>query len=139
MFASVGTVVSNAIQAFIGRDAIIYSLAAIGLNLHFGYTGLLNFGQVGWMAVGAYGLAIAVLSFGWPLWAAILFGFACSAALSMLLGLPTLRLRADYLAIVTVAAGELVRVIARAAALSDVTGGSSGLPGRGDPPFNSGF
>jgi neutral amino acid transport system permease protein len=139
MFGSLSSVLTDSLQAMVGRDAIVYAIAAMGINLHFGYTGLLNLGQVGWMAVGSYGMSIAVLSFGWPLWLAMLFGFACSLGLSLLLGVPTLRLRADYLAIVTVAAGELVRVVARAAALSEVTGGSSGLPGRGDPPYNSGF
>ena len=48
--------------------AIVYALAAIGLNIHFGYTGLLNFGQVGFLAVGAYGLAITVVYFDLPFW-----------------------------------------------------------------------
>lgn len=139
MLAAVTDVLGEALQAGIGRDAIVFALAAIGINLHFGYTGLLNFGQVGWMAVGAYGMGIAVLDFGWPLWAAVVFAMAMSVVFSAILGVPTLRLRADYLAIVTVAAGELVRIVARAASLSEVTGGSSGLPGRGDPPFNSEF
>ncbi len=46
----------NTLAAAVGRDAIIYALAAIGLNVHFGYTGLLNFGQVGFMAIGGYGV-----------------------------------------------------------------------------------
>ena len=55
-----GNIFTAAFQSAIGPDAAIYALAAIGLNVHFGYTGLLNFGQAGFMAVGAYGLAASV-------------------------------------------------------------------------------
>ncbi len=122
-------IISNTLRAGISASAIIYALAAIGLNLHFGYTGLLNFGQVGFMAAGAYGLGITTYTYGWPLWAGILAGLAAGVVLALLLGAPTLRLRADYLAIVTIAAGEIIRIIVRAAVLRDVTGGSNGLNG----------
>jgi neutral amino acid transport system permease protein len=134
---------SNALESAIGRDAMVYALAAIGLNLHFGYTGLLNFGQVGFMAVGAYGVGISVLEFGWPLWAGVLVGLVGAVLLALVLGIPTLRLRADYLAIVTIAAGEILRFVFRAAEFRDVTGGSNGLNGfAGDffdaNPFSNG-
>jgi neutral amino acid transport system permease protein len=122
-------IISNTLRAGISASAIIYALAAIGLNLHFGYTGLLNFGQVGFMAAGAYGLGITTYTYGWPLWAGILAGLGAGVLLGVLLGAPTLRLRADYLAIVTIAAGEIIRIIVRAAVLRDVTGGSNGLNG----------
>jgi neutral amino acid transport system permease protein len=122
-------IISNTLRAGISTSAIIYALAAIGLNLHFGYTGLLNFGQVGFMAAGAYGLGITTYTYGWPLWAGILAGLGAGVLLGVLLGAPTLRLRADYLAIVTIAAGEIIRIIVRAAVLRDVTGGSNGLNG----------
>jgi branched-chain amino acid transport system permease protein len=122
-------IISNALRAGITQSTIIYALAAIGLNLHFGFTGLLNFGQVGFMAAGAYGVGITTSSFGWPLWAGILAGLAAGVVLGLLLGAPTLRLRADYLAIVTIAAGEIIRLVVRAAALSDTTGGSNGING----------
>ena len=95
----------------------MYALAAIGLNIHFGYTGLLNFGQAAFLAVAAYGLAITVATFGLPFWIGILVGFAGAVLLALLLGIPTLRLRADYLAIVTIAAAEIVRLIFRSVAL----------------------
>ncbi|HKY65152.1 MAG TPA: branched-chain amino acid ABC transporter permease [Acidimicrobiales bacterium] len=120
---------SNALESAIGRDAMVYALAAVGLNLHFGYTGLLNFGQVGFMAVGAYGVGISVIEFGWPLWAAVLVGIVGAVLLALVLGVPTLRLRADYLAIVTIAAGEILRFIFRAAEFRDFTGGSNGING----------
>src|SRR6478672_1403672 len=106
-------IVADASRAAFGPEAAIYALAAIGMNLHFGYTGLLNFGQVGFMAVGAYGVGIACATFDLPLTVGILIGLAGGVALALLLGAPTLRLRSDYLAIVTIAAGEIIRLIVR--------------------------
>ena len=71
-----GNVISDALRALVGSEAIVYGLAAIGLNVHFGYTGLLNFGQAGFMAVAAYGMATIVTTFGLPFWLGILVGFA---------------------------------------------------------------
>ena len=113
-------ILSNTIRTGIGSTVIIYALAAIGLNLHFGYTGLLNFGQVGFMAVGAYGVGIMTRTYGHPLWAGVLVGIAAGVVLALLLGLPTLRLRADYLAIVTIAAAEIIRLIVRVGAPAEV-------------------
>ncbi|MGH8967376.1 MAG: branched-chain amino acid ABC transporter permease, partial [Actinomycetes bacterium] len=110
-----------------------YALAAIGLNIHFGYTGLLNFGQAGFMAIGAYGVAMGISTFGLSLPVAFLFAIVFTVILALLLGVPTLRLRADYLAIVTIAAAEIIKLFFRSAALSEHTGGSDGLQGR--PPF----
>jgi neutral amino acid transport system permease protein len=124
-----GGIFDATLRALVGREAIIYALAAIGLNMHFGYTGLLNFGQVGFMAVGAYGVAISTLEWDVPLLVAILIGILASVTLALLLGLPTLRLRADYLAIVTIAASEILRFVIAAPTWRDVTGGSDGLNG----------
>jgi neutral amino acid transport system permease protein len=123
------SIIDNTLRNFVGREAIIYALAAIGLNMHFGYTGLLNFGQVGFMAVGGYALAISVLEFGVPLGVGVLIGMAAATALALLLGLPTLRLRADYLAIVTIASSEIFRLMISAPSWRAVTGGSDGLTG----------
>ena len=117
----------NTARAAIGKDAIVYALAAIGLNVHFGYTGLLNFGQAGFLAMGAYGTAITVTYFEQSVWLGILVAILAAVVLALLLGVPTLRLRADYLAIVTIAAAEIFRLIVRAASLRDLTGGSSGM------------
>lgn len=105
-----------------------YALAAIGLNVHFGLTGLLNFGQAGFMLLGAYGFAISTIA-GFPIWAAVLVALACSVVFALILGIPTLKLRGDYLAIVTIAAAEIIRIIGRSTALTDLTGASSGLRG----------
>jgi ABC-type branched-subunit amino acid transport system permease subunit len=90
--------------------ALSFVLAAIGLNVHFGYTGLLNFGQAAFSAVGAYAMAVSIASFDIPLVPALLIGVVAAAILALLLGIPTLRLRADYLAIVTIAAAEILRL-----------------------------
>jgi ABC-type branched-subunit amino acid transport system permease subunit len=106
-----------------------YALAALGLAVHFGFTGLLNFGQAGFMAVGGYAFAITTTEFGWPLWASILATMLGSVLFALLLGIPTLRLRADYLSIVTIAAAEIVRYTVKTPAISSVTGGSDGING----------
>lgn len=104
-----------------------YVLCAIGLSLHFGYTGLLNFGQAAFAALGAYGLAYAVLNWGFEWWQAAIFGLICSVIFAFLLGIPTLRLRADYLAIVTIAAANAFAMAAGSSSMADITGGSAGL------------
>ena len=122
-----GSIFENGVKAAVGDFAAVFALAAIGLNVHFGYTGLLNFGQVGFMAVGAYGIAVAVTYLGVSMWVGLAVGLGASVVLALLLGLPTLRLRADYLAIVTIAASEIVRLLVRSVSLREYTGGSSGL------------
>lgn len=103
-------IIEGALRAGISVSAVYFCLAAIGLNVQFGYAGLLNFGQAAFLAVGAYGFAVAVASFDMPFFVAVAIGLACSGLLALLLGIPTLRLRADYLAIATIAAGEVVRL-----------------------------
>lgn len=90
--------------------ALSFVFAAIGLNVHFGYTGLLNFGQAAFCAVGAYGMGVAVTSFDLPLGVGLLIGILGAVILALILGIPTLRLRADYLAIATIAAAEILRL-----------------------------
>src|ERR1044071_7203080 len=106
------------LESLLNATMIAYALAAIGLNVHFGYTGLLNFGQSAFLGVAAYGL---------PFWLGIVVGLLGAVVLALLLGIPTLRLRADYLAIVTIAAAEIVRLVVRSVALSDTFGGTDGL------------
>jgi len=113
-------------QAF-GPSAIVVCLAAVGLNVHFGYTGLLNFGQAGFMAVAGYGLASFVATWGFSFWVGLLVGVGLSIVLALLLGVPTLRLRADYLAIVTIAGAEIIRFVVGASSLRKYFGGQDGL------------
>ena len=107
---ALGLIFSNALYAAITVNAIGYALIAIGLNVHFGYTGLLNFGQAGFAAIGAYAVAVTIAQYDWPLFAAIPLIFVGGTVLGLILGVPTLRLRADYLAIVTIAAAEIIRL-----------------------------
>jgi branched-chain amino acid transport system permease protein len=118
---------SNAIYAAVGINAIGYCLIAVGLNVHFGYTGLLNFGQAAFAAVGAFSVAIPVARYGWSLWATIPLVFVTATVLALLLGIPTLRLRADYLAIVTIAAAEIIRIFLNSVRFTWLTGGNDGL------------
>jgi branched-chain amino acid transport system permease protein len=85
---------SQALQQGLGPVAAVYCLAAIGLNVHFGYTGLLNFGQAGFMAVGGYAVASFVATWGLGFWLGSLVGLLAAAVLALLLGVPTLGLRA---------------------------------------------
>ena len=105
-----------------------FAIAAIGLNVHFGFTGLINMGQAGFMLIGAYGFAIATIN-GAPFWLATIITILAGVLFALILGIPTLKLRGDYLAIVTIAAAEIVRMVGRASTLNDITGGSNGLPG----------
>ena len=86
------------LSAFFGVNAMYYAIAAIGLNVQFGYTGLLNFGQAGFMACGAYGLGMTAHYFQISFWWGIAIGIGYAVVLGLIMGVPTLRLRADYLA-----------------------------------------
>ncbi|GAA1497327.1 branched-chain amino acid ABC transporter permease [Paeniglutamicibacter kerguelensis] len=121
------TIFTNALTQAVSPITASYALAALGLAVHFGYTGLLNFGQAGFMAVGAYGFAISTLTFGASLPMAILTAIAASVLFAILLGVPTLRLRADYLAIVTIAAAEIIRYVVTTNSLTKITGSANGL------------
>ncbi|WP_370325223.1 branched-chain amino acid ABC transporter permease [Euzebya sp.] len=136
-------VLYDGLRAAIGLEAVVYALAAIGLNIHFGYTGLLNFGQVGFMLLGAYGVAITarpcadvaatqtaaeqIGPCGQPLALGVLVGIGLAVVLALLLGVPTLRLRADYLAITTIAAGEILRFVFRSDSAQALTNSVFGI------------
>ncbi|WP_257423372.1 branched-chain amino acid ABC transporter permease [Nocardioides carbamazepini] len=91
----------------------IYCLVALGLNIVVGYAGLLDLGYVGFYAIGAYTVAI-LTSFhaSWPLLLAIPVGVVAAMVSGIILGAPTLRVRGDYLAIVTLGFGEIIRLVA---------------------------
>src|SRR6266496_1137559 len=113
--------------AGVGPIACYTALAAIGLNMQFGYTGLLNFGQAAFAAMGAYGLAVSVATYGLSFCTGLFIGLPASVLLAVLLGFPALRLRADYLAIVTIAASEIVRLVVRSVRYTATLGGTDGL------------
>jgi ABC-type branched-subunit amino acid transport system permease subunit len=104
------------------------AIAVIGLNIHFGFTGLINIGQSAFMLLGAYGFAISVWH-GLPMVVGIVLGFAAALVFALILGAPTLKLRGDYLAIVTISAAEIIRYVGRSALLTDFTGSAQGIPG----------
>ncbi|HEU5043269.1 MAG TPA: branched-chain amino acid ABC transporter permease [Nocardioidaceae bacterium] len=121
------SLVSQSLQEALGPTAVVYALAAIGLNVNFGYTGLLNFGQAGFMAIGGYTMASFIATWGLPFWLAIVAGLFFTVVLAFILGIPTLRLRADYLAIVTIAASEIIRYTLGSVTLLKWFGGQDGL------------
>jgi branched-chain amino acid transport system permease protein len=114
----------------VGVLAGTYAIFTLGLQLNVGFTGILNFGQAGFMAIGAYAAAILVVRAGWSLWAAMPAAILIAMAAGVLIGLPSLRLRADYFAIVTIAFAEIVRYVAQNA--RELTGGNQGLLGFDD-------
>ena len=130
-----------ALRTSIGVQAATFALAAVGLNLHYGYTGLLNFGVVAFMAAGAYGMAIFFTQ-GWlggSILLAISSGLAFAVIIALSIGLPSLRLRADYLALTTIAIAEVLRISFRSQRLLDLTGGPFGLPSIEDRNANVSF
>lgn len=124
-----GGILNNTAGWLLSPTTIAYALAATGLAVHFGYAGLLNFGMAGFMAIGAYSYAISILSFGLPWWVGILIGMVAATVFALILGIPTLRLRADYLAIVTIAAAEIVRLLFTTTAFGEYTNSADGLGG----------
>lgn len=138
-----GAIFSNTATWLFQPTTIAYALAAVGLSVHFGYGGLLNFGMAGFMALGAYGYAISVLSFHLPWWVGIIIGVLASIVFALILGIPTLRLRADYLAIVTIAAAEILRLLFTTQVFDEYTNSADGLNGyhadfRASNPFPEG-
>lgn len=120
------SLLESILQTAISPVTAAFVIAAIGLNIHFGFTGLMNMGQAGFMLLGGYGFVISVMS-GLGFFPALIISMLCSALFALLLGIPTLKLRGDYLAIVTIGAAEIVRMVARLANLSPITGGPSGI------------
>ncbi len=114
----------------VGIIAGIYGIFALGLQLNVGYTGIVNFGQAGFMAIGAYAMGILVVEAGWSFWLALPASMALAMAAGLLIGLPSLRLRTDYFAIVTIAFAEMIRYTAQNA--RELTGGNQGLLGFDD-------
>jgi neutral amino acid transport system permease protein len=117
---------------FLTISAATYALFSLGLNLQWGVTGLINFGHVAFMAIGAYSTVLLSMQ-GVPIAIAVLIGAGLSALLGLLIGISTLRLREDYLGIVTIGVSELVRLVAKNEAwLTKGTFGVQGYP----VPFN---
>ena len=129
---------NNDHYANIGVNILIFATVALGLNIVVGLAGLLDLGYVAFLGVGAYAAALvsgsAVLRLSgvhFPFWAAALTGAAASLVFGVLIGAPTLRLRGDYLAIVTLGFGEIFRIAVNnldGTSGPDVTNGPNGIP-----------
>jgi len=109
----------------------MYIVLALGLNIVVGQAGLLNLGYVAFYAIGAYTYAILSTTLGLSFWPGLIAGAASAAAFAVLLGMPTLRLRGDYFAIVTLGLGEITRIILNN--WDSVTGGPNGISRIGRP------
>jgi branched-chain amino acid transport system permease protein len=114
----------------VGILAGIYTIFALGLQINVGFTGIQNFGQAAFMAIGAYAMAILVVDHGVSFWLSLPIAILITIAFGLIVGLPSLRLRADYFAIATIAAAEAVRLFALNA--RELTGGAQGTFGFGD-------
>jgi branched-chain amino acid transport system permease protein len=111
-------------------NALLYSILALGLNIVVGYAGLLDLGYAAFFAVGAYTVGILTVTFGWNFWATLPVAVIAAIIMGIIIGGPTLRLRSDYLAIVTLGFGEIVRITARNL---QITGAASGISGIEQP------
>jgi branched-chain amino acid transport system permease protein len=110
----------------IATSALIYVMLCMGLNVVVGYAGLLDLGYIAFFAVGAYVSGILTTVVGLPMWAALPATIVCCIVAGVIIGAPTLRLRSDYLAIVTLGFGEIIRITANNL---QITGGPSGIHG----------
>ncbi len=117
----------------LGTTVLIYTMLGWGLNVVVGLAGLLDLGYVAFYAVGAYSFALIAHWYGLGFWEALPLSGLFAASFGVLLGFPVLRLRGDYLAIVTLGFGEIVRIVLLN--WSDVTGGPNGIAGVPRPTF----
>ncbi len=124
----------------------IYVLLGLGLNIVVGLAGLLDLGYVAFFAIGAYSVALLTApephNLQWGFWVALPIGIVMAALAGILLGIPVLRMRGDYLAIVTLGFGEIIRILSRSDLLNDFSGGPRGVRAIAGPtlfgrPFNS--
>jgi len=108
-------------------NILIFGLYAVGFNLLFGYTGMLSFGHAAFLGVGSYLCGIAIVSGGWPWWAAIFAGVAASALVGLVMGFLAIRTRGIYFSMVTLALAQIVYYAFYKA--ERWTGGENGLRG----------
>ncbi|MBI3615801.1 MAG: high-affinity branched-chain amino acid ABC transporter permease LivM [Candidatus Omnitrophica bacterium] len=121
----------NSYHIEILATAALYALLALGLNIIVGFAGLLHLGYAAFFAIGAYTYALLNLRLGCPFWLGLPLGMGVAGVGGVLLGLPAVRVRGDYLAIVTLGFGEIVRIVVTN--LEPWTGGPNGLLGIAHP------
>jgi branched-chain amino acid transport system permease protein len=117
----------------LGTTVLIYVMLGWGLNIVVGLAGLLDLGYVGFYAVGAYTFGLLSQYAGFTFWEALPLAGLLAATFGVILGFPVLRLRGDYLAIVTLGFGEMIRIVLLN--WSDVTNGPNGISGIPRPSF----
>jgi branched-chain amino acid transport system permease protein len=127
MAVSVGFLTNEAFWINVGVLTTTYGVFSLGIQLNVGTTGIVNFGQAGFMAVGSYAMGILVVKSGVSFWLALLLGIPVAMAAALVVGLCSLRLRSDYFAIATLAFSEIVRYTADN--WESLTGGNLGLFG----------
>ncbi|TMI80139.1 MAG: branched-chain amino acid ABC transporter permease [Bacillati bacterium ANGP1] len=110
----------------VGTLVLVYVILGLGLNVVVGYAGLLDLGYAAFFAIGAYTTALLMVDYHWPFWVTLPVAALLTALSGIIIGTPTLRLRSDYLAIVTLGFGEIVRI---AATNLTFTGGPEGVYG----------
>ncbi|MFD0851632.1 branched-chain amino acid ABC transporter permease, partial [Actinomadura adrarensis] len=108
----------------VGATILIYAILGLGINIVVGYAGLLDLGFAAFYAIGAYTSALLVLKLDWNFWLTVPTALVVAALSGIVIGYPTLRLRSDYLAIVTLGFGEIIRITV---INLEVTGGPNGL------------
>src|SRR5262249_3447866 len=119
-------VVTNPYVLRIANLIIAYSIAVLGLNLVQGYCGQFHFGQSGFLAIGAYCTALLTIEWNVNFAVALVASGALAFGFGLIIGLPTMRVRGDYLALVTLAFGEMVRLVLLN---SEFSRGPMGIPG----------
>ncbi len=122
---------SNSFHVEIATTCLIFIILALGLNVIVGLVGLLNLGYAAFFAVGAYAYALVNLHMGLPFWMSLPIAMAVCAVVGVLMAFPAVRLRGDYLAIVSLGFGEIVRITLNN--WDSVTGGPNGLLGIAHP------
>ncbi|MEW6428164.1 MAG: branched-chain amino acid ABC transporter permease [Thermodesulfobacteriota bacterium] len=133
LFAAIFPWFFSTYQTSIMTTALIYVVLGLGLNIVVGLAGLLDLGYVAFYAVGAYSYALLNHHFGLGFWPALPIGAGLAATFGILLGFPVLRLRGDYLAIVTLGFGEIIRLILEN--WNEFSFGPSGIAGIPRPSF----
>jgi branched-chain amino acid transport system permease protein len=119
---------SQGTQSILFFPVGLYVLLALGLNIVVGSAGLLDLGYVAFYAVGAYTTAMLTTESGWTAWEALPLAIVVAMIAGVMLGAPTLRLRGDYLAIVTLGFGEIVRIVAQNTTALGQNRGITGIP-----------
>jgi branched-chain amino acid transport system permease protein len=131
VLASVFPLLANNYMIDVGITCLIYVCLGLGLNIVVGLCGLLDLGFIAFYAVGAYTYSLLNLNFGLNFWACLPVGIVVGMTAGCIIGYPTLKMRGDYLAIVTLGFGEIVRLVLNN--WDDLTAGPNGLFGMAPP------